>query len=438
MELSIIVALTLLNAVFAGAEIAILAVRKTRLRELADEGRAAAVAALRLRETPERFLATIQVGITVVGATAGAIGGAALAQPFADWLAGLGFGRYSYEVGFAAVVVLVSVLSIVLGELVPKSLALRSSERVSLLLARPLLWLSTVARPVVWFLTAASNLVLRPFRDHTTFTEARLSPEELRQLVEEAATAGALDPRAGDIASRAFDLSSLRVSALMVPRHEVVGLRKDATREQVWATLTRSPHERYPVLGDTPAELGGYVMARDLVTQIVETGKVDVAAATRQAPFFPESAAAVEALRTLQQRHTELGIVVDEQGDLAGIITLGDIAEELIGEIVSEGEDPVEWIVKEPDGSVLVLGATPVHDVNRELDIDLPEGPRFTTIAGLLIHDAGRMVRTGESFEIDGVRLTVVDASPRQVRRIRLQLPPQDSDTAEEGRAAPG
>jgi putative hemolysin len=422
-KLAIILGLTLLNAVFAAAEIAILAVRKTRLQELSDEGHAAAAAALRLRDNPERFLATIQVGITVVGATAGAIGGAMLAEPLAGWLERVGFGGYSYQVAFAVVVAFVSVLSIVLGELVPKSLALRASERLSLLLARPLLALSAAARPVVWFLTAASNLVLRPFRDRTTFVEARLSPEELRQLVDEAATAGALDPRAGDIATRAFDLSSLRVSALMVPRQDVVSLRRDATREEVWATLLRSPHARYPIVGDSPAELGGYVMARDLIIQIVEGGAVDVGAATRQAPFFPESAAAVEALRTLQQRHTALGIVVDEQGDLAGILTVSDLAEELFGEILEEGEDPVDWIVKESEHSALVLGATPVHDVNRELETNLPEGPRFTTVAGLLIHHAGRMVRTGESFAINGARLEVVDASPRQVRRVRLLVP---------------
>jgi magnesium and cobalt exporter, CNNM family len=424
LELTIIVLLTLMNAVFAAAEIAILAVRKTRLQELADEGRAAAAAALKLRENPEQFLATVQVGITVLGATAGAIGGATLAEPLAGWLTGFGFGRYAYQFSLTLIVALLSILSIVIGELVPKSLALRSSELLSLLLARPLLALSRLARPVVWFLTAASNLLLRPFKDRTTFTEARLSPDELRQLVDEAATAGALDPRAGDIATRAFDLSSLRVSALMVPRQEVVSLRRDDDRETVWEAFKRAPHSRYPVVGDTPAQLGGYVVARDLVMQIVETGQVNVGAATRQAPFFPESAPAVEALRALQHHRTGIGIVVDEQGDLAGILTMSDIAQEVFGEILTEGEDPVEWIVKDSEESVLVLGSTPVHDLNRELETDLPEGPRFTTVAGMLIAEAGRMVGPGESFQIGDVRVDVVDASPRQVRRVRLHLPP--------------
>ena len=424
LELTIIVLLTLMNAVFAAAEIAILAVRKTRLQELADEGRSAAAAALTLRENPEQFLATVQVGITVLGATAGAIGGATLAEPFAGWLTGLGFGRYAYQFSLTLIVALLSVLSIVIGELVPKSLALRSSELLSLLLSRPLLALSRLARPVVWFLTAASNLLLRPFKDRTTFTEARLSPDELRQLVDEAATAGALDPRAGDIATRAFDLSSLRVGALMVPRQEVVSLRRDDDKETIWEAFKRAPHSRYPVVGDTPAQLGGYVMARDLVMQIVETGEANVAAATRQAPFFPESAPAVEALRTLQHHRTGIGIVVDEQGDLAGILTMSDIAQEVFGEILTEGKDPVEWIVKDSEESVLVLGSTPVHDLNRELETDLPEGPRFTTVAGMLIHQAGRMVGAGESFQIGDVRVDVVDASPRQVRRVRLHLPP--------------
>ncbi|MFO0695874.1 MAG: CNNM domain-containing protein, partial [Polyangiales bacterium] len=178
-ELSVILGLTLLNGFFSAAEIAVLSVRKTRLAELADEGSSGAEAVLRLRHDPERFLATVQIGITVVGATAGAFGGATLEAPLTEALVAFGFGRWAQNLALALVVALISYLSIVLGELVPKSLALRSSETISLFSARPLLALSFLARPLVWFLTISSNLVLRPFRDSTTFVEARLSPEEL-------------------------------------------------------------------------------------------------------------------------------------------------------------------------------------------------------------------------------------------------------------------
>jgi putative hemolysin len=243
-ELLVVVGLTLLNAFFSGAEIAVLAVRKTRLRELADEGHRAASVALRLRNDPERFLATVQVGITVLEATAGAFGGVALEQPLAEWLRGVGLGGLANKVAFALVVAFVSVLSIVLGELVPKSLALRHSERVALWVSRPLFFLSQVGRLVVWLLTAISNAVLRPFRDRTTFTEARLSPEELRQLLEEAAHAGTVHKTTGEIASRAIDLGELRAYSVMLPAHEIAWLSLGSPRSVVEGTLRDTSHAR--------------------------------------------------------------------------------------------------------------------------------------------------------------------------------------------------
>ena len=217
-ELAIIVALVLLNGFFSGSEIALLSVRKTRLAELARTGKSTAALALKLRESPERLLATVQVGITVVGAAAAAFGGSALEEPltvvFEEW----GFGEYSSGAALVLVVSAISALSIVLGELVPKSLALRTSEQVSLIVAAPLTAVAVVARPVAWLLTGISNLILWPFRDQTTFSETRLSAEELQQLVEEASSSGAVHERAGDIASRAIDLNSLRVSSILVPR----------------------------------------------------------------------------------------------------------------------------------------------------------------------------------------------------------------------------
>ena len=222
-EVAIILALVAANGVFAGAEIAIISLRKTRLAQLVEEGRASARAVKRLRDSPGRFLATVQVGITVGGATAAAFGGASVAERLAPTLARItGLAHYAHQLAFALVVALVSYLTLVLGELVPKSLALRASERYALLVARPLLALSSFARPIVWLLTQSSNLFLRPFGDRTTFTEARLSVEELEQLVDEAGRAGALDEPTAEIASRALAFRDLTAGDVMVPRTEVV------------------------------------------------------------------------------------------------------------------------------------------------------------------------------------------------------------------------
>lgn len=420
LDLLLIVGLALANAFFSGAEIAVLAVRKTRLRELADEGRTAARIALRLREDPERFLATVQVGITVVGATAGAIGGAFLERPVAGILARAGLGPAAAErVALALVVAFVSTVSIVIGELVPKSLALRSSERVALWVSRPLFLLSRVARPIIWFLTAASNVVLRPFRDTTTFTEARLSSDEIQQLLDEAAAAGTVDKETGDIASRAIDLGRLAAYAVMLPRSEIAWLPLAASRAEVERLLRERPHARYPVL-DESEQPAGYVLAREIYAQLLE-GRLALVELVRDLPAFPESVSAVDVLRELQKARTEIGLVLDDSGFPSGLVSIETLAEELFGEIMGENEVAQKSIAPQADASVLVRGDTHVHEVNRELGFELPIEREASTIGGLVIAKLGRFPTPGTTVDLgEGVRAEVKETSPRRVLLVRL------------------
>jgi putative hemolysin len=423
-ELLVVLALTLLNAFFSGAEIALLSVRKTRLQELAGEGHRGAIRALELRADPERFLATVQVGITVVGATAGAFGGAVLAAPIAAALRAVGLGEESAgDLAFALVVALVSVLSIVIGELVPKSLALRSAERVALVASRPLYRISRLARPIIWLLTAASNVVLRPFRDRTTFIEARLSPEELQQLVGEAMEAGTVDKEAGEIASRAIDLASLRAYSVMVPRTEIVWIPLDASASTVKNVLREHPHARYPVL-DRTQQPAGYVLAWQLYAQLLE-GKLDVPALLRPVPTLPEEASAVDTLRQLQRARSEIGIIVDETGFPTGLVSIEALAEELFGEIAAEHETPRPSIHPLGDGVFLVRGDTPIHEINRELELDLPIEPEASTIGGFMVARHGRFPEIGTEVQIaPGVRAQVSVASARRVLMVRVRREP--------------
>ena len=270
-ELLIVLALTLAGGVFAGAEIAIVSVRKTRLQELLDDGRRGAKALLALRGQPERFLATVQVGITVIGATAAAFGGATLAEHLAPVLESIdGLAPYADDVAFVTVVLSVSYLSIVIGELVPKSLALRSSERYALAIAGPLLGLSWLARPIVWLLSSSANLVLKPFGDTTTFTETRHSAEELQRLVEEAAKAGTIPPDTGEIVIRALELPELRAADVMVPRQDVIMLPHDASPEQLLRVAKEHPYNRLPVYEDRFDNVVGYVSMKDLLPRALE------------------------------------------------------------------------------------------------------------------------------------------------------------------------
>ncbi|WP_394826120.1 hemolysin family protein [Pendulispora albinea] len=433
LEMLVLFGLTLANGFFSGAEIAVVSVRETRLRHLAEQGSGAARAALRLREKPERFLATVQVGITVIGASAGAFGGAVLEEPVAIALRKVGLGAASNQFAFALVVALISVLSIVVGELVPKSLALRSSERVALVVSRPLYLLSRAARPLIWFLTALSNLLLRPFRDQTTFTETRFSPEELRHLVDEAAAAGTVDEQTGKIAVRAIDLGGLRAYSVMIPQNHVVWLSSLATRDEVERTLREQPHARYPIL-DREQQVLGYVLAHELYRQLLD-GAFHLGAITREIPIFPERARAVDVLRTLQQSRSEIGILVDESGAPSGLVSIEILAEELFGEMTAENEAPSIDIAPSSDAppasprdgqgtqAFLVRGETPLHQINRELGLEFPIEASASTLGGLVLSAYGGFPARGARVTLPGgVQAEVVEASPRRVLLVRMQL----------------
>jgi putative hemolysin len=422
-ESLIILVLVLLNGVFAGAEIAIVAQRRTRLRELVDKGSRTARAVQFLREHPERFLATVQIGITVVGATASAFGGASLALRLQRRLSEVpALAPIAAELALASVILGVSYLSLVLGELVPKSLALRASEPYALAMGRPLLALSSLARPLVWLLTASSNLVLRLFGDRTNFMEARISSDELQQMLEDASKAGAVHPGAGEIASRALAFSELTAEDVMVPRGQVVGIPLDAPSEDVRTLLLEQGHSRMPVFDGDMDRVVGYVTIKDVLSLAWEQKLFVLQDLLRPPYFVPESKRAVDLLHDLRTRRQHLAIVVDEAGGTAGIVTTEDLLEELVGEMFSEHSVEVPTAISlQPDGSALVLGSVPVRDVNRALGITLPEEGDWTTIAGLCLALARHIPARGYRMTTaDGTLIEVTDASPRRIKAVRV------------------
>jgi len=427
-EAFVILALILANAFFAGAEIAVVGARKTRLEQLAEEGRRGAAAVLALRADPERFLATVQVGVTVVSATAAAFGGASIAKKIAPLLAEHpALTKHAEGLALGTVVAGVSYLTIVIGELVPKSLALRAAERYSLLVARPLMFLSSLARPLVWLLSASANVLLKPFGDKTTFTEGRHSAEELQQLVEEASQAGTVNAEAAEIASRALELPELIASDVMVHRRDVVAISVDATDAELRRVLLEQTKSRLPVYRDRIDNVVGYISVKDLLALAWEQRLIVLRDAIRQPFFIPTTMNAVELIKEMRRRHQPFAMVVDEHGGMAGIVTMEDLLEELVGEIFSEHErESHEFITKRDDGVSIVNGLATIRDVNRALDLELPDDGPWTTIAGLVLTLAGRLPGVGESFRAaPGVQLKVVDASPRRIRLVEIHIEPK-------------
>lgn len=423
-ELLFILGLVLLNGVFSGAEIAILSLRRSRLEALAAEGSRAARAVLALRDQPDRFLATVQIGITVVSALAAALGGSSVAERLAPLIALVPpLAPFADQIALGLVVAAVSALSLVLGELVPKSLALRHSEGYALFMGPVLRGLASLARPAVWALTGASNLVLRLFSDHTSFSEARLSREELLQLMDEAAVAGAVDPHAGEIASRALAFEQIDAHDMMVPRREIQAVPRGASVADLAALARGGSPSRLPVYERELDNLLGYLNLAEVLGHAQGQADYDWSAHLHPLHYVAETMRAPQLLRALQGSRRPLAVVVDEQGSVRGLVTMEDLIEELVGEITSENDAAPEQLAWGPDGTVLVRGGAAVHELRRALDAPLPEGQEWSTVAGLCIHLAGgRIPAPGERLDAaPSLQIEIVEASPRRVRQVLLR-----------------
>ncbi|HKQ70819.1 MAG TPA: hemolysin family protein [Polyangiaceae bacterium] len=422
-EIALVFLLIVANAVFAAAEIAVVSVRRTRVEELALLRRRGAPAVLALKNDPERFLATVQIGMTVVSSTAAALGGAAISGTLAKALARFPWlSPYADDVALFLVIAAISYTSVVVGELVPKSLALRNAERYALWIAWPMRALGWLASPLVRFLTLSSNVVLRPFRDRTTFAESKYSVGELQQLVDEATEAGTVTRETGEIASRALEFSSLKAADVMIPRTDVVFLPRDARTPEVQRILLEHAHTRLPVFDGRTDDVVGYVNVKDILAFAWDPALFVLEDLIRPAHFVPESLDALALLQDMRRLRTPFAIVVDEQGGMSGIVTTEDLTEELVGEIFSEHSPNVpELIAREPGGTALVSGTTPIREVNRKLDLTLPEGKDYSTIAGLSLSLAGRIPHVGDRIAVpEGTVLEIVDASHRKVRTVRV------------------
>jgi magnesium and cobalt exporter, CNNM family len=402
-------------------------VRRTRITALVEGGRRGAKALAALRDKPERFIATVQIGITVVSTTAGAFGGASFAVHLEPLIRDLpGLATHSHDIALVVAVAIISYLSLVLGELVPKSLALRVAEPYALAAARVLTAMAWLARPLVWLLTASSNVILKPFADRTNFTESRLSKEELQELVDEAARSGALAEHTGELASRALDFEKLTGADIMVPRNRIVALPRNADQGAIRRCLLEERRSRMPVYDGTIDNVIGYVTAKDLLQLAWEGQLIVLMDVLRPVRLFIESTPAPQILQFMQRERQRMAIIVDEHGATAGLVTFEDLVEELVGEVMSEHDRGSPPLTREASGAVIARGDVPLREVTRELGVDIEPPPGITTVGGLSSALAGGVIpqRGARLADRSGLILEVLDASPRAVRRVRLLAGP--------------
>lgn len=434
-QVGVIALLILINAFLAGSEIAIVSVRKSRIRQLAEEGVRAARTVLRVAENSSRFLATIQVGVTLAGFFASAVGAIALVIPLSDLLRATPIAAVSASADALALVVvtlLISFVTLVFGELVPKNLAIHYAEGISLRVARPIEALAALTMPLVAVLTFATNLVLRLFGVRERAMLPHVTEDEIISMVDAGEEEGVIHPFEGQMIRGVFDFGDTVVREVMVPRIDMVALEKDTPIEEALATFLRVGFSRLPVYEDSIDNVVGVLYAKDLLRYFHDEPRPeDIVALARPPVFVPETKRVSELFRELQQSRTQLAIVVDEYGGTAGLVTMEDMLEEIVGEIRDEYDlEEVRLDVLGPN-EVLANGLVSVGDLADALDIRL-EVEDVDTVAGLVYSRLGRIPVAGDTVQVEDLTLTVEAVSGRRIRKVRVKRqPPPAEDGAE-------
>ncbi|MBX9932179.1 MAG: hemolysin family protein [Methylobacterium sp.] len=415
-ELAVAVALILLNGAFALSELAVVSSRKARLRTMVEAHRPGAKAALALAEEPGRFLSTVQIGITLVGILSGAVSGAALGERLTEILGEAGLSKAVADpLGYGLVIAAITYLSVIIGELVPKHVALRDPEGIACMVAPTMRMISRVALPAVWLLDASTRAVFRLLGQETASASA-VTEEEIRSIVAEAETAGVIETDERKMIAGVLRLGDRAVRGVMTPRTDVRWIDLDKDPAEIHAILLESPHSRMPVCQSNPDNMLGVVQIREIVKPLMENTDFSLRNYIRKAPVLPDTLDALDALTALQAAEVPMALIHDEYGHFDGLVTPADILDAIAGAFHSE--DPEPESVQRQDGSWLIAGWMPVDEMADQLGIKLESSRDYETAAGLVIDRLQRLPETGEVCEISGWRFEVVDLDGRRVDKI--------------------
>jgi putative hemolysin len=399
-----------------------------RLRSLADQGLSGAAAALKLVEDPGRFLSTVQIGITLVGILAGAFSGAALSQSFDEVLEGWGVQtRVAEPLAYVMVIGLITYLSVIIGELVPKHLALKNPEGIACAVAPLMTVVSKVATPVVVLLDSSTKLILRLF-GWTSESDSAVTEEEVKTIVAEAEASGAIESGERDMIAGVLRLGDRAVRGIMTPRTDVDWIDLNDTDLNVRESLIKTPHSRLPVADGDQDNMIGVIQARELLAAALEGKPLDIRSHVRSAPVIPDGLNALDALEMLRAADVPMALVHDEYGHFEGVVTPADILDAIAGAFRSDEDTAEPEAVRRDDGSWLLAGWMPADEMAEALNLTLPERRDYETVAGLVIGELQHLPMTGEAVEVHGWRFEVIDMDGRRIDKVLASRASQDSE----------
>jgi len=434
MDFLILIGLVVINGLFAMSEIALVTARKSRLSKLAADGDKAAQVALKLGEDPTRFLSTIQIGITSIGLLSGIVGEAAFAGPFSDWLQTLGMAQKLANVVSTAIVVLgVTYISIVIGELVPKRLGQINPEPIARLVARPMQWLALVTRPFVVLLSVSTHGLLKLMGVKQN-PMSSVTEEEIHAMLEEGSEAGVIEEHEREIVRNVFRLDDRQLGSLMIPRSDVVYIDIRLSKEENLKQILESEHSRFPVCDGGLDKLLGVIHAKHALAYIAKGMDPDFTTNLQPCIYVPETLTGLELLEQFRGNTMQMAFVIDEYGEVEGIVTLQDVLEALTGEFTPQNAEDA-WAIKRQDGSWLLDGAIPIPELKDCLSLrSVPEEDkgRYHTLSGMLMLLMGKVPSVGDYADWMGWRLEVVDMDEKRIDKVVATAIDQNGDRIEQ------
>ncbi len=411
----------MLNGLFALSELAVVSARIPRLKTLAAAGQRGAKMALALANDPGRFLSAVQIGITLIGIVNGAFSGEAFGGAAGQFLVGFGLPeRFAAAAGYGLVLLVITYLSVIVGELVPKTLALRNPEGIACAVAPFMTAFSKAALPAVWLLDVSTQLVFRLFGQRSAPASA-ITDEEIRTIMAEAETAGVLVAGEREMIAGVMRFADRAVSGLMTPRTEVDFIDVAATESEIRRKLFESPHSRLPVCDGSPDNMLGVATTRDMLVALLEDKQASVLAHTRKAPVVPETVGALQALKILREADVPMALVHDEYGHFIGVVTPADVLEAIAGVFRSDRDEDDIFAIERADGSWLLPGSLPVDEMADLLGVAAPATRDFEIVAGFVLHYMRRFPKTGEMVEVSGWTFEVVDLDGRRIDKVLAQ-----------------